>query len=240
MGYTSRPQPWLQGGHASHPRLVKPYVPPRPAENNYAGSARPAPEGVRVLISNTWDGQPCERSERVAVTVKTVGEEVVVTVDAPFYNDSAPDGPVGPTDKLWDHEVVEVFFLGRAERYTEIELSPHGHHLVLQLQGARNIVRKCIPIDYHVTHHKAGPTLYDRRWTGVARIPKDLLPDGPYCWNAYSIHGEGADRRFLCLFPVPGPGFFDDEPDFHRLAHFRPLDLGFESTEPGWMGLPYY
>merc|ERR1711865_771237 len=131
------PQPWLQGGHASHPRLVKPYVPPRPAETNYAGSARPAPEGVRVLISNTWDGQPCERSERVAVTVKTVGEEVVITVDAPFYNDSAPDGPVGPTDKLWDHEVVEVFF--------------------------------------------------------------------------------------LCLYPVPGPGFFDDEPGFHRLAHFRPL-----------------
>ena len=101
------PQPWLQGGHASHPRLVKPYVPPRPAENNYAGSARPAPEGVRVLISNTWDGQPCERSERVAVTVKTVGEEVVVTVDAPFYNDSVRRIPPAVPLTLFDRLLMD-------------------------------------------------------------------------------------------------------------------------------------
>ena len=97
---------------------------------------------------------------------------------APHSVRQAPDGPVGPTDKLWDHEVVEVFFLGRAERYTEIELSPHGHHLVLKLQGARNIVQKCIPIDYHVTHHKAGPTLYDRRWTGESNLPRCGGPTG--------------------------------------------------------------
>lgn len=49
---------------------------------------------------------------------------------------------MGSLDGLWDYEVVEVFFLGRAERYFELEMSPHGHYLALKLQGARNIVEK--------------------------------------------------------------------------------------------------
>lgn len=192
-----------------------------------------------MTIANLWDGSRADSSEQVAVSVRTVGEEVIVTVDAPFYNDPPPPGPSGSTDQLWDHEVVEVFFLGRAERYVEIEMSPHGHYLVLKLQGARNIAAKGIPIDFHVAHNRAGPTVSGKRWTGVARIPKSLLPDGPYCWNAYSIHGTGADRRYLSLYPVPGPGFYDDIADFHRIGFFRPIDLGFTSTECGWLGVSY-
>jgi len=182
-------------------------------------------------------------------------------------------------DQLWDYEVVEVFFLGRSNRYLEIEMSPHGHFLVLKLHGARNLVETMIPIDYHAGQVKVGNVT---RWTGVARIPKTLMPDGPYYWNAYSIHGVDENRRYLSLYPVPGPGFHDDAPDFHRihcfryhepdarigfrvgmLAHchassilvcpcltwtgvllcafraLRPIDLGFTSTEAGWLGQSY-
>jgi len=205
-----------------------------------AGEANSAPRGTRVTIANLWDGEPASQSEHVAVSVRTVGEEVIVTVDAPFYNDPAPPGKPGPTDGLWNYEVVEVFFLGRAERYFELEMSPHGHHLALKLQGARNIVEdQDIPIDFHVTKGSAGPSLYGSRWTGVARIPKHVLPDGPYCWNAYSIHGTDTERRYLALYPVPGPGYYDDVADFHRLGFFRPIDLGFTSTEAGWLGNSY-
>lgn len=72
---------------SDHPRILNPYRPPRQGESKYEGHARPAPEGCRMLISNTWDGEPSDRAERVAVSVKTVGDEVVVTVDAPFYGD---------------------------------------------------------------------------------------------------------------------------------------------------------
>ena len=82
-----------------------------------------------------------------------------------------PPGPAGSTDELWNHEVVEVFIMGRAERYLEIEMSPHGHYLALKLQGARNIVTKEIPLDYHVIRNKAGPTLYGTRWTGAFHSP---------------------------------------------------------------------
>jgi len=210
-----------------------------PGQTSYEGEANWAPQGVKVTIGNTWDGEKAEANEEVAVSVRTVDEEVIITVDAPFHKDPAPPGPAGSTDQLWDYEVVEVFILGRAERYLEVEMSPHGHYLVLKLQGARNIVASGIPLDFSVTTNRAGPTIYGNRWTGVARIPKALLPDGPYSWNAYSIHGTGADRRYLSLYPVPGPGYFDDVADFHRIGFFRPIDLGFTSTEPGWLGVAY-
>lgn len=52
---------------------------------------------------------------------------------------------------LWDFEVVEAFFLcSKTEQYLEIELGPHGHHLVLFLSGRKNIIEKCLPIKWDV------------------------------------------------------------------------------------------
>ena len=52
---------------------------------------------------------------------------------------------------LWDYEVVEAFFLcSKTEQYLEIELGPHGHHLVLLLNGRKNIFKKCLPIKWDV------------------------------------------------------------------------------------------
>ena len=81
------------------------------------------------------------------------GKEQCITlkVDAPFYNDPAPPEP---SDKksdidsknnkalmgLWDYEVVEAFFLcSKSEQYLEVEFGPHGHHLVLFLNGRKNM-----------------------------------------------------------------------------------------------------
>ena len=75
-------------------------------------------------------------------------DHLSVQVRAPYHSDSPPPSPPGPMDFLWEYEVVELFLLGAGERYTEIELGPHGHHLVLQLVGCRNVVRRCIPVQY--------------------------------------------------------------------------------------------
>jgi hypothetical protein len=45
------------------------------------------------------------------------------------------------------------------------------------------------------------------------------VPEGPWRFNAYAIHGVGAARRYLAHFPVPGP-----RPDFHRLECFGALE----------------
>ena len=107
-----------------------------------------------------------------------------------------------------EHEVVECFIAGPEDRYLEVELGPHGHHLVLRLNGIRQIEERELPLEYEVV--RAGD-----RWSGRALIPFHWLPERPWRVNAYSIHGQGASRRYLAAMPGHG-----DTPDFHQLDSF--------------------
>jgi len=144
------------------------------------------------------------------VRARVEGGELCVEVEAAFHADPPPPAPPGPTDRLWEHEVVELFLLGEGERYLEIELAPHGHHLVLCLGGRRRVERRGMAIEYAA--RRAGG-----RWSGRALVPAAWLPRGLARCNAYAAHGAGAARRHLAAFPIPGP-----EPDFHRLERFGP------------------
>jgi hypothetical protein len=169
---------------------------------------------VLLLIDNTWDGEPALAGEIVRVELRARGGGIVVTVEAPFHDDPPPPAPPGATDRLWEHEVVEVFLLGRDDAYLEIEMGPHGHHLAIELRGVRNVVKSGLPLPYRAR-------IDGSRWTGEAEIPAEFLPPGLDRVNAFAIHGVGAARRFLAAFPAPGP-----QPDFHRLDAFGELRLG--------------
>jgi len=171
-----------------------------------------------VEVGFTWDGVPIPAEERVRLTLQPERRDLVVEVEAPFHGDPAPDCEPGPTDGLWEYEVVELFVTGLAPRgkpvpYLEVELGPHGHHLVLDLHGIRNPIRSEIPIEYRVRR-------LGERWHGTARIPWWLLPARPARFNTYAIHGVGEQRRYLAMTPVPGPA-----PDFHRLERFSPWPI---------------
>lgn len=166
---------------------------------------------MELRIRQTWDGDDCLPEEQVKVTLQKNESELIIRVHAPFHGDQAPPSPPGPTDFLWEYEVVEVFILGSEERYTEIELGPHGHYLVLQLAGRRNPIRRCLPIQYEAS-------IQGLEWTAIARVPLELLPHDADQINATAIHGEGHQRRFLAWSPMPG-----SEPDFHRLDLFQPF-----------------
>jgi hypothetical protein len=165
------------------------------------------------LIDKTWDGASIGEDEIARIELVPKQDAVLALVDAPFHADPPPAGQPGPTDGLWEHEVVEVFLLGRDDVYLEVELGPHGHHLALELRGARNPVRSRLPLRYEAT-------IQDRRWQGVALMPRSWLPEGLDRGNAYAMHGAGSSRRYLAAFPVPG-----DRPDFHRLVSFGALRL---------------
>ena len=168
---------------------------------------------MRLLLTQTWDGRPIPAVEQVSVVLSATSEHLIVTVAAPLYGDPPPAGPAGPCWALWEHEVVELLILGEDERYTELELGPHGHHLLLQLHGRRRIVERMLPLDYQVVI--SGP-----RWHGEARLPWGLLPPGAHRGNAFSIHGQGRARRHLAWTPLLGAA-----PDFHRLEGFPLLQL---------------
>jgi hypothetical protein len=164
-----------------------------------------------LTVDRLWNGAPARPQELARLQLRLDASTLEVDVVAPFHGDTAPAGPSGSLDRLWEYEVVELFLLGDDGRYLELELGPHGHYLVLQLQGARNVQRSGLPIAYEAERR-------DALWNGRARLPAALLPEGLHAANGYAIHGEGTGRRYLAAWPVPG-----EAPDFHRLDGFRPI-----------------
>lgn len=169
---------------------------------------------MELQIGHTWDGQPIPSAEQTHLTLHPRDGELIVRVEAPFHGDPPPPGPPGPTDRLWEREVVELFVLGEGDRYLEVEMSPFGHYLVLRLDGVRQPFASCLPMPYAASRRSD-------RWTGEARLPLVWRPPGALRVNAFAIHGQGDTRRYLASTPLPGPS-----PDFHRLDGFvTPLPI---------------
>lgn len=167
----------------------------------------------KLSILQTWNGEPIADDEAVSVEFSVDDATFIVWVDAPFHNDPAPKTPKGSTDGLWEYEVVELFLLGESLRYLEIELGPHGHYFVLELRGQRRIERKHLPIDYRAE-------IVGARWHGKAQMPGSYLPLALRGVNAYAIHGQGANRRYLAAFSLKGT-----TPDFHQLDAFGDIEV---------------
>lgn len=171
------------------------------------------PNPLTLRVASTWCGKDADPVEVVTLTLTPEAGGLALRIDAPFHADPGPGTPPGPTWGLWSHEVVELFLLGADGRYTEVELGPHGHHLLLMLEGPRRATRHSLPLAFTTA-------IEGDRWTGVASIPWAHIPPGPLRANAYAIHGQGEHRRHLAWVPVPGDG-----PDFHRLAQFQPIEI---------------
>lgn len=173
-------------------------------------------EDYELRIAGTWDGSAIAESEQVIFEISAEDDGWRIGVDAPFHGDPAPPGKPGPTDGLWDYEVAELFIVGRDHGseplYIELELSPHGHYLLLRLHGVRQAVES-LELQSYTARIDGG------RWRGEALLDRRLLPLPPHRANAYGIHGMGDARRYLAMTPVPGPA-----PDFHRLETFEPIE----------------
>jgi hypothetical protein len=165
-----------------------------------------------MRIGFTWDGEALPDEQIAEVSFRDGGDELIVDVDAPFHGDPPPTGAPGPTEKLWEHEAVEVFVAGPHDRYLEIEMGPHGHHLVIQLDGVRRPVASGLSMTYSAR-------IAGLRWRGEARIPRAWLPEKPHRVNAYAVHGV-SERHHHAATPVPGA-----KPDFHQPDRFAEMVL---------------
>lgn len=170
--------------------------------------------GVIVFIDRTWDDQPVGPEERVTLfLIPTPDGGIIAKFIAPFHRDPPPDAPPGPTDRLWEHEVVELFVAGAGQPvpYTEVEIGPYGHTLVLRLRGVRQVEETLIPL-------RATMNRDSRAWEAEFTLSPALLPPAPHRFLACSVHGPAQDRRYLCWPPLPGP-----KPDFHQPDRWTPL-----------------
>ncbi|KAH3791465.1 UPF0462 protein C4orf33 homolog isoform X2 [Dreissena polymorpha] len=173
-------------------------------------------------INTTWDGRPVNH-DPVTITVGPVDAngQVIIRVTGPYFNDPGvpANSTVGqPYMGLWDYEVAEAFFLNDRNQYLEVELSPHGLHLLLLLKGQRDSFKDQLPIQYTSNVINGGAT-----WVGVAHVPAHYFPPKVTKFNAYAIHGSGAGRTYEALYPVPTGKYTD--PDFHKLDYFQHMDF---------------
>lgn len=162
-------------------------------------------------VDRTWEGASLDEEQISLVTLAFRGAVAEIMVDAPYHGDPAPGSPQGRCEGLWNHEVVEFFMCGDDERYVEVECGPHGHFLVLELHGSRNLVRDDVPVVDYASSIDGG------RWQATLQVEMSWLPPGIRVANAYRIAGQGEARSYAAAFPGSGA------PDFHRLELFRPL-----------------
>lgn len=171
------------------------------------------PGGVVLAIGRAWGGALLPRPGRTELRLSWEPAALRVDVDAPYAGDPPPAVPPGPTERLWEHEVVELFVVRPDSSYVELELSPHGNHLLLELTGVRQVSRQGLPVDFSARIDGA-------RWRGTARIDRALLPERPARAAAFRCWGPADARRYELTAPLPG-----DVPDFHQPALFPPWML---------------
>lgn len=166
----------------------------------------------------SWEGSVARPEEVAVLRLTRERGGLRVEVSAPLHGDPAPAQPPGPTWALWEHEVVELFVAGPGEddvvAYTELELGPHGHHLLLTLRGRRQLAQQLLPVELLL---QAG----HGRWGASAWIAGEHLPEAITRVNACAIHGQGTARRYLSATPLPGAA-----PDFHQPQRFRAVPAG--------------
>lgn len=162
---------------------------------------------MHIAITRTWDNQPLPPELHSFWLLEWRNNHLIVEVDATWHGDPPPPGPPGSTEGLWNYEVAELFLVGEGEHYTELELGPQGHYLLLQLRGVRQRVAGGLPLFYQTQRS-------DGRWKGRAEVPLSYLPLPIVAYNAFAISGH-PHRHYAAFHPL-GTG----QPDFHRLSHY--------------------
>lgn len=176
---------------------------------------------MQFSIQHTWDSNPVDH-EPIKITFSPGEGGLKMQVFAPFFND--PPGPAGPPGHafpgLWDYEVVEAFFLdSTTENYLEVEVCPHGQHLILLLSGVGQAFVQQLPMVFDAS-------ITGERWMGEALIPWGYFPPNVNKMNSYAIHGSGEKRTYEALYSIPKEEIAEGQkPNFHLLQYFQNFRL---------------
>ena len=102
---------------------------------------------MNLSITKPWNGGVIiHRPVNISLDWKSGDDFLTVGYSSPFYGDPpAPTGAKGqPFPKLWDYEVVGIFLLGLDNKYVEVEVCPHGQHLVRLLDAPGRAIKVVI------------------------------------------------------------------------------------------------
>ena len=148
-------------------------------------------------IAQTWEGVLVQPEDRVHVDIAIWNNDrLQIEIIAPFYKKNTfPTDEVKlqgqpPTWKLWEYDVVEIFFVCSNGNYIETEFGPYGHYLILELDAPRNIVRRDIICNYKTK-------FFGSRWKGFAEIPLSVFPDNIEKINLFAVFGYSQQTEYI-------------------------------------------
>lgn len=82
-----------------------------------------------MKIAHTWKGKPLSPDETIDLQLKVDNtyNNLVLSVNAPFYKDPPPTQPVGPYSELYTQgEVVHLYLLSFPDyKYLEVQVGPY-------------------------------------------------------------------------------------------------------------------
>jgi hypothetical protein len=184
-------------------------------------------ESIHLKIDQTWHASPLAENEQITMMLDFQDEQQLsIQLIAPYFRNEPPPCPSGSTWGLWQYEVVEVFLVWENHQYLEIEMGPHGHHLVLGLDGIRQIKQAFIPVNYEAE-------ILGNLWQGRLSLDlgKSILKEsyvGVFKWqnlkaiNAFAIHQPlkmraPKEKRYCVAFAVAEQ---NEQANFHCIDRF--------------------
>lgn len=173
------------------------------------------PDSLYFKIDKMWNGDPCgDESLHAEAWVMKKQTGLEVRVHAPLRDGQrVPDAPRDTrVDGLWEYDVIELFFVGEDGTYTEVEIGPGGHYLVLSFSDVRQRSNDYAGREFNHRNASATPGT----WQSVIQLPWDVLPGKIAKVNAFVISGG----HHLAWSAVPGA-----EPDFHQPAAFPDVQV---------------
>lgn len=120
---------------------------------------------LSFLIKKTWNNKELEHLPVQIHLERFDDNNLLIKIEAPFFDSSKPSQAPGEFFNLWDFEVVEAFFLSDSNRYIELEFGPYvkssqitlifsliffflyksyGHYIVILFDGERNSIKVII------------------------------------------------------------------------------------------------
>ncbi|XP_077553381.1 UPF0462 protein C4orf33 homolog [Haemaphysalis longicornis] len=127
-------------------------------------------------------------------------DEIPLEMKAAFFDDVCqPPGPAGGSSVyLSQYEVFQIAFVGTEGYYTQLEIGPYGHYLVILGSVSGSFLKMDLTVSY-----AANVDRYRSLWRASLKIPVSYLPPGLKSMNAWAQHGRPSERRVLALYPPP-------------------------------------
>ncbi|XP_077552707.1 uncharacterized protein LOC144167246 isoform X2 [Haemaphysalis longicornis] len=138
-------------------------------------------------------------------------DEIPLEMKAAFFDDVCqPPGPAGGSSVyLSQYEVFQIAFVGTEGYYTQLEIGPYGHYLVILGSVSGSFLKYFLWVDVPnkqmdlTVSYAANVDRYRSLWRASLKIPVSYLPPGLKSMNAWAQHGRPSERRVLALYPPP-------------------------------------